>query len=89
MAVRVDVVFDVSEQSPYHRPTLDAVQHAASALGIDAAISVVRTATIDDAYFDDLPDAVVIGPGTPYTSPPAAERVIATAREREVPLVGT
>ena len=86
---RIDIVFDVPEQTPYYQPTIEAVQHASSFLDVDATISVVRTDTIDDGYFETMPDAVVIGPGTPYTVPSAAERVILTARERGVPLVGT
>jgi len=89
MAIRIDVVFDVPDPSPYFAPTLDALRHAIDAEGVDAEVRVVRTDTIDDAYLDDLPDAVVIGPGTPYFAPPAAERVITTARERGLPLVGT
>ena len=36
-----------------------------------------------------LGDGVVIGPGTPYREPHAAERAITAARERGVPLVAT
>ena len=88
-ATRIDVIFDVDKATPYYSPTLDALDHAGAYTGIDLAVKVVRTDTIDDAYFADLPDAVVIGPGTPYTVPAAAERVIRTARERGLPLVGT
>lgn len=89
MPPRIDVIFDVADGSAYYRPTLDALEHAAAATGIETEVRVVRTDTIDDAWFADLPDAVLIGPGTPYRDPPAAERVIATARERGIPLVGT
>ncbi len=90
MNLRVDVVFDVpAEMTDYFQPTLDAVEHAAAGLELDAEVRVVRTDTIDDRYFDELPDAVVIGPGSPYIEPDAAERVIRTAREKGLPLVGT
>jgi len=89
MPIRVDVVFDVADGSAYYGPTLDALDHAAGASGIETEVRVVRTDTIGDAWFADLPDAVLIGPGTPYRNPPAAELVIMTARERNIPLVGT
>ena len=89
MSARIDVVFDVEASTPYYAPTLDAIGHAADALDATCEVRVVRTDTIDDGYFDDLPDAVVIGPGTPYRVPAAAEQVIATARARGIPLVGT
>jgi len=89
MAIRVDVIFDVPDPSPYFGPTVDAVHHGVAAIGVDADVRVVRTDAIDSQYFDELPDAVVIGPGTPYLAPHAAELVITTARERGLPLVGT
>ena len=47
-------------------------------------IDVVHTDAIDT-----IGDAVVIGPGTPYNDPRAAEDVITSARARGVPLVAT
>ena len=52
-------------------------------------MQVVKTDTITPAYFEELPHGVVIGPGTPYTAPVAAEEVIRTAREKGLPLVAT
>ena len=90
MSIRVDVVFDVPETlGEYHHRTLDAVTHAAGSLGVETDLRVVRTTQVDDRYPRRLPDAVVIGPGTPYEQPQAAEEVIRSARERGVPLVGT
>lgn len=89
MSIRIDIVFDVPDTSPYFAPTLSAVDHAADAIGINADVRVIRTDTIDDAYFGDLPDAVVMGPGTPYRAPDRAELVVTAARERGLPLVGT
>lgn len=89
MDVRIDVIFDVAADSLYYAPTVDAVQHAAKALGAVADLRVVRTRTIDDTYLDDLPHGVVIGPGSPYDMPSAAETTVQVAREHGVPLVGT
>lgn len=74
---------------PYYAPTVDAVDHAIEAVGVPVQRRVVPTDTIDDAFFDDLADAIVVGPGAPYRAASAAERVITTARERGIPLVGT
>ncbi|MEM7095891.1 MAG: hypothetical protein AAF567_23005 [Actinomycetota bacterium] len=89
MTLRVDLVFDVPEGEGYHQASLDAVDHAAQSLGLDLDLRVVRTDTIDDDYLAALPQALFIGPGTPYREPQAAEEVIRAARERGVPLVGT
>lgn len=83
------MIFDVPPGSPYHEPTLAAIGHAADKAGLDVAVQVVTTDTITPAYFEELPHGVVIGPGTPYTAPVAAEEVIRTAREKGLPLVAT
>lgn len=89
MASRIDIIFDVTAQTPYYQPTLDAVIHAAAAAEAAIDLSVVRTDKIDGGYLQALPDALVIGPGSPYDKPAAAELVVRAARERGVPLVGT
>ena len=89
MDVRIDVVFDVTEDSPYHAPTVDAVAHAAASLGVKLELNVMRTRRIDDTYLDEMPHGIVIGPGSPYDVPIAAEIAVQEARERGVPLVGT
>ena len=83
------MIFDVPADSPHHGPTLSAIGHAADRAGFEVIVNVVKTDTITPAYFDDLPHGVVIGPGTPYTVPDAAEDVIRTAREKGLPLIGT
>ena len=89
MSLRIDVIFDVAASSPYYEPTLRAVQDAALSVDLPVEVTVVRTATVDERYLLDLPDAVVIGPGAPYDAPTAVEEVIRTAREKGLPLVAT
>lgn len=89
MPVRVDVIFDLPADSPSYQPTLAAVAHAADEVDCEIEVQVMRTDMIGDDYFDMLPDGVVIGPGTPYRVPAAAEAVIRSAREQGLPLVGT
>lgn len=89
MTVRIDVVFDLPPDHPYHGPTVAAITRAGAATGLETEVKVVPTGEITDGYFDDPPHGVVIGPGTPYNKPSSAEMVIFTAREKGVPLVGT
>ena len=89
MTGRIDVVFDLPAGSRSHDQTLAALSHADEHLEAGVATHVVRTTDIGPGYFDDLPGGFVIGPGAPYNAPANAELVIATARERGIPLVGT
>ena len=80
------VLIDSPPTAPYHVATIAALRHAID-LRVDRSsfvIDVVRTDAVDG-----IGDAVVIGPGTPYRDPRAAEDVITAARERGIPLVGT
>jgi hypothetical protein len=82
----ISVLIDSPPSAPYHRATLAALQHALAARddGDTFTIDVVRTDGIPH-----LGDGVVIGPGTPYRDPSAADEAIRNARERGVPLVAT
>ncbi|HEY3831107.1 MAG TPA: hypothetical protein VGO03_02330 [Acidimicrobiia bacterium] len=82
----ITVLIDSPPTARYHAATVNALGHA-----IDErddrdsfTIDVVHTDAIST-----IGDAVVIGPGTPYNDPRAAEAVITSARERGVPLVAT
>lgn len=85
----LNVVIDLGESVRFRVATVEALSHAAARLGVEPTIQVVATERIDDALFSDLGDGVVVGPGTPYRVPEAAEEMIRRARERGVPLVGT
>lgn len=90
-SVIVNVLMDLPPEQAYHSATMAALDHAAAATGLGGEIDVrvVRTATIDDALVDDPGQGVVVGPGSPYDSPERVHDVILSARERGVPLVGT
>jgi len=80
----ITVLMDLPETNDSHRYTIDALGHAIAATGAPITFSVVHT--------DSRPrlrDGVVIGPGSPYRDPAAAEAAIQTAREKGIPLVGT
>jgi CTP synthase (UTP-ammonia lyase) len=90
MRVVVTVLIDLPEHHPYHRATLAALGHASEHRAIPIEVQVVPTDTIRDASrVATAGSAVVIGPGSPYRDPEAANAVVREARERNVPLVGT
>jgi hypothetical protein len=85
----INVIMDLSETEPFHAATFDALAHASAGMGVDPIVRRVATATIDTAFLADVGDAVLLGPGTPYTDPGAAEEAVRVAREREVAFVAT
>ena len=86
MTAQITVLIDLPPEQHYHRATIEALRHAIDGRH-DAELRVVRTDEVDPV--DGLGDAVVIGPGSPYRNPVAAELAITTARERGLPLVAT
>jgi CTP synthase (UTP-ammonia lyase) len=88
MGVSVTVLMDLPPGQAYHDATLEALEHAATALAVDLHVRVVRT---DQLSRDDYPSdsAIVVGPGSPYRDAEAVLEHIRCARERGVPLVGT
>lgn len=80
----ITVLIDLPAAHAYHRATVDAIGHAADALGAGVSLDVVRTDALGP-----LGHGVVIGPGSPYRDPQAVESVIRAAREQGIPLVGT
>ena len=89
-AVVVTVLIDLPPDHQYHRATLEAIRHASGDRGIPIDIRVVSTDAIGDASRIATPgSAVVVGPGSPYRDPDAANEVVRKARERNIPLVGT
>ena len=80
----ITVLMDLPVGAPAYRSTMDALDHSISALHARVDVVVYRTDGIGA-----LGDAVVIGPGSPYRDPSAAESVIESARARGLPLVGT
>ncbi|HTN80985.1 MAG TPA: hypothetical protein VMK16_15015 [Acidimicrobiales bacterium] len=84
MSRSITVLMDLPAGDESHRCTIDALEHAIAAVGAPTTVTIVRTDAVED-----LGDGVVIGPGSPYRDPAAAEQAIQTARERGIPLVGT
>lgn len=89
--MRIGVLLDYPPQARFRRATLAAIEHAARAVeGSDIELVVLPTDTPDlAAEVERRCAGVVIGPGSPYRDEVAVWQVIASARERGLPLVGT
>lgn len=77
---------DLPREQRFHAATLAALHHALGQRHADVAIDVVVVGT---DQIGEIGDGVVIGPGSPYRDPAAAERIIARARCDGIPLVAT
>jgi CTP synthase (UTP-ammonia lyase) len=86
--MRVGLLIDSPADARYHVATVEALRHAADALGCDMDLRVHRTNAIPANGVGAF-DGVVIGPGSPYLDESAVWDIIRGARERGVPLVGT
>ena len=81
---RISVIFDLPEDNVGFANTMDAISHAIADRGAEVAVDLYRTDAIGP-----LGDGVVIGQGSPFRDPHAAEAVITRARVEGIPLVGT
>ena len=83
---KITVLLDSPPTAPYHAATTAALRHAIDPRADRASFTIDAVNT--DAI-DTLGDAVVVGPGTPYRDPRAAEDAITAARDGGIPLVAT
>ena len=84
--MRVALLMDAPLSRSYAAATIEALDHAAAALGCSLDLRHLATDAAGDALESD---GVVIGPGSPYRDEQAVWDVVRSARERGVPLVGT
>ena len=77
---------DLPAAHPFHIATVSAIEHA---IAVSRAQDRVEIEVVTTDKIGPIGDGVVVGPGSPYRDPRAAESHIRTARERGVPLVGT
>jgi CTP synthase (UTP-ammonia lyase) len=89
MTVIVSILVDREVAAHYGPATVDALGHAQRWLGHAVEMRPVPTRTIDDELILRESSGIVIGPGSPYDNPDGVLRVIRSAREKGLPLVGT
>jgi len=87
--VRIALLIDSPPNARYHVATIDAIEHAATALDLAVDLGVIRTDSNSLADEVRSTAGVVIGPGSPYRDEFAVWDTVRSARERGVPLVGT
>ena len=85
----VSILVDCQVAGQYETATVDALAHAERWLGTTVEMRVIPTRTIDEELILRESAGVVIGPGSPYDNPDGVLRVIRSAREKGLPLVGT
>ena len=86
--MRVALLIDSPPDAPFHRATIEALEHAAASVGANLDLAVHSTDAVPPEVATAV-DGVVIGPGSPYRDHTAVWSVVRSARERGVPLVAT
>lgn len=84
MEKSISLIFDLPEDNVGYGFSVDALDHAISSRDADVVVNVYRTDAIGP-----LGDGVIIGQGSPFTDPGAAEEAVTRARTEGIPLVGT
>ncbi|HMK13307.1 MAG TPA: hypothetical protein VK461_17085 [Acidimicrobiales bacterium] len=84
----ITVLMDLPEENDSYRYTVDALEHAIAAVGAPVSFTIVPSDAMG-GLGTNSGEGIVIGPGSPYRDPAAAEGAIRTAREKGIPLVGT
>ena len=88
----IGIIGDYDKNHPSHRATNDALRHAAKKLSVIVNITWLQTRSFladDSRERLQAYDGVWISPGGPYRSTSGALKGIRTAREMNIPLVGT
>ncbi|HEY2882335.1 MAG TPA: gamma-glutamyl-gamma-aminobutyrate hydrolase family protein [Pirellulales bacterium] len=92
MTTTIAIIGDLPSDNRFHVATNEAIEHAATVLGIKCQCEWIGT---DELADNDLErrlsafNAIWIAPGSPYNSMDAALAAIRFAREKQVPLLGT
>lgn len=90
--VNIGIIGDYNENSPSHKATNRALHHAASQLSIQANITWLPTPSFLTSAGEqriEQFDGIWASPGSPYHSMAGAIKGIRTAREMELPFIGT
>jgi len=90
--ISIGIIGDYDESSPSHQATNQALRHAAVKTSVIVNITWLPTPSflVDDSRERLEPfDGIWISPGSPYRSMAGAIKGIRTAREMNMPLIGT
>lgn len=90
--INIAIIGDFNRESASHLATNTAIEHAARYLNLEPGNTWLPTASLTEQAGQKLleqSDGVWAGPGSPYQSPEGALRGIRTARQRDIPFIGT
>jgi CTP synthase (UTP-ammonia lyase) len=88
----IGIIGDYEKNRPSHQATNQAIMHAAANKSVTANATWLPTPSflVDNSRERLQPyDGIWISPGSPYRSMSGALRGIRTAREMNIPLIGT
>jgi CTP synthase (UTP-ammonia lyase) len=88
----IGIIGDYDKSKPSHLATNQAIRHAAESKSVTANVTWLPTPSfLVNAERERLAayDGIWISPGSPYRSVPGALKGIKTAREMNIPLIGT
>ena len=90
-ALSIGVIGDYEASKPSHQATNQAIRHAAESQAVKADVTWLPTPSFLDSAPERLApyDGMWISPGSPYQSMSGALKAIRTAREMNIPLIGT
>ena len=91
-ALDIGIIGDYDKSKPSHQATNQALNHAAKKVAVTVNITWLPTPSfLIDASESRIKkfDGIWISPGSPYRSMSGALRGIRTAREMNIPLIGT
>jgi CTP synthase (UTP-ammonia lyase) len=91
-ALYIGIIGDYDESKPSHQATNRALNHAAKKL--DVVVNITWLSTPSFLIESNEPrlkkfDGILVSPGSPYKSMAGAIKGIRTAREMNIPLIGT
>lgn len=89
--IRIGVISEFKADFPPHPATNGALQHSASALGVELEVRWLDTESLERLPIEELQrfDAFWCAPGSPYVSLVGALRAVRFAREADRPFIGT
>lgn len=88
----IGIIGDYNKNKPSHQATNESLRHAAASISVIVNVTWLPTPSfLVDSTIERLQnyDGIWISPGSPYRNMTGALRGIRTAREMNIPLIGT